>query len=340
MKKFLILLLFLLFLPTLVKAEVKITNVEIVDNTKGLEVSKPTFEGLKLNVDINFKEIEDFVKYKLTINNDTKKDYEINVGTEFSKGEYIKYEYTLDSDGIVKKGTEKDVYLTITYNKLVPYKELINGKFNEKNNMIINLSNEEKNPKTSVGIYVLIAILCLVISTSLILLIKNKMNTIPLTIFLLLLIPVSIYALEKLTIEIDTNITIVAKENKLSIYNDFCGWSPRKAADIEFTEGMTFEDFINSDYSNQLGNDMKDALIERDIQIKEITIEHVKCTEQVEYVEWNVNMTEEEQQKRKAYYDNVEYCNNKFAEPKDVNIKDSVIKNQDEIVYKFVAICE
>ncbi len=251
MKKYIVFIL-LLLIPYIVRAEVKITNVEIVGKTEGLELSNPTFEGLKLNLDINFKQVNNFAKYKVTIKNDTKKDYEIGIDNEFSKGEYFKYEYSFkDENKVIKSNSERVLFLTVTYIKTVPQDNYKNGKFTENNNMVIDLSNDEKNPNTSVGLYVLILIGILILSTVLIILIKKKMNTIPLTLLLLMLIPVSIYALEKITIELSTTITIVGSPKETRLF--YCIQEPRNegTATINYTESMTWADYFASEEGKQ-----------------------------------------------------------------------------------------
>ena len=104
MKK--ILLLFLLFIPVLVHAEVKITNIEEINKSDDVISKHPSYKDLDINFDITFNKVEDFIKYKVTINNDTKKDYEINTGIEFSNKENIKYETTMpDNKSIIKANT-------------------------------------------------------------------------------------------------------------------------------------------------------------------------------------------------------------------------------------------
>lgn len=211
MKKILVFLL-LLFIPFIVNAQdVKIKEVTVEDYTKGLEVDEnPEFENLKLSFDLKFSEIDEFVKYKVVVENTSNKDYEIDDTTSFSEGEYIKYEFSYDGDKIVKSKGTKEFFITISYNKEVPLTAFEDGKFKEKNAMVINLTNgesssDQKNPYTATLPY-LIAIIAII--SLVLLLVFNKKRDMLLLIPFILFIPVVIYALEKISIEIEANIEI------------------------------------------------------------------------------------------------------------------------------------
>ena len=73
------LFLILLLLPIMVHAEVKITSVELENSTVGLDAEEhPGYQGLKINFNLKFSNIKEFARYKVIIENDTDKDYEIN----------------------------------------------------------------------------------------------------------------------------------------------------------------------------------------------------------------------------------------------------------------------
>lgn len=252
MKKIIFLLLFLL-IPFIVNAEVKITNVQLDSHTEGLEAEeKPDFEGLKIIFNLQFKEVGEFVKYKVTINNDTKKDYEIEDISNVSKKGYFKYDLTyINNEKIVKPNESKDVYITVTYDKEVPNEEYnAEGVYTKKENFVINLSpddvetaaetkeTEEKNPQTKTSNYIIFSA-SIIIFVSLIAVIFSKRKLDFLRIFLigsLIAIPLTIYALEKITIEVEANVEI-EKET-----HEFC----YTFGDIIFIENSTWEEFVNN----------------------------------------------------------------------------------------------
>ena len=263
MKRYILFILFLL-IPFIVNAEVKITNIEQIDITEGLKVDDPTYKDLTINFNIKFNKVEDFIKYKVTIKNDTNKDYEIATTNNDSKDDYIKYKYKFDDDDkIIKANNEKILFITITYDKEVSLSKFVDGKYIDEKKVSISLSNEEKNPKTSVGIYVLISIICLAISTTLILLIKNKMNTIPISLLVFFfLIPISIYALEKITIEINTKVEITTTTKTTKFSYSCLGPNHDESGNdtLTYIDGMTWEEFFNSDYAKDLNPLYKDHI--------------------------------------------------------------------------------
>ena len=150
MKRYILFFLFLL-LPFIVNAEVKITNIEQIDITEGLEVDDPTYKDLSINFNIKFNKVEDFIKYKVTIKNDTNKDYELGTSNNESKEDYIKYRYKFDDDDqIIKANGEKILFITITYDKEVSLSKYKDGKYIDEKKIAISLSNEEKNPKKKI----------------------------------------------------------------------------------------------------------------------------------------------------------------------------------------------
>lgn len=265
MKK--ILFIILLLIPFIVKAEanVELTNVEKGEQSNTAIINaEPTYEGLKINFDFKFTTVGDYVKYKVTIKNNSDKDYEVDMGSVFSEGEYIEYAFSLpEGDNEVLKSTEsKDVYLTIKYNKKVPPEKYVDGAYIEQNTMSINLSNDsihasvdpasQKNPKTSAG-NVLIFITILLIS-GIILTIAIKANKKMILPVLLLLIPLTIHALEKITIDVEAKIEIenIYAKAKLEYCYHENGEYTKGPTIIDYEIGMTLEEFLNTDYASVL----------------------------------------------------------------------------------------
>ncbi len=212
MKKIL-LFIFLLFIPFMVKAQdVVIKEVTLVDSSNTVEADEhQPFEGLNINFNLKFTSLEEYAKYKVVIKNDTKKDYEIDTETKFSEGGYVKYEFTYEGKDIVKSKEEKEFYITITYNKEVPYEEFEDGKYTEKNSMAINLSegeasSSEKNPYTASLPYVVI--LLAIVALILFVIAYRKKQALMFLIVLLFIMPIVLYALEKLSITLNTTIII------------------------------------------------------------------------------------------------------------------------------------
>ncbi len=253
MKKYLLFILFLL-IPFMVKAQdVKIKEVELVDKTDGIEAEeKPEFENLKINFNLNFSKVDEFVKYKVIVENSADKDYEIDDTTSFSDGEYIKYEFSYDGEKIVKSKGTKEFFITISYNKRVPLSEYVDGKFKEKNSMTINLSNEteEKNPYTSTLPY--IVVILAIISIILFVIAFKMKRSLMLTIAILFFMPAVIFALEKISIQIEANIEIEPRVETMKIVDNSCTVRNQiTERTYEYIDGMTWNDIQNSEYANQ-----------------------------------------------------------------------------------------
>ena len=167
-----LLLFILLLIPFMVNAkekEVKITSVELVElSDSATELSKGTYNGLELNLNLRFTEVGDKAKYKVVVENTTDEDYEIiNEETQLDSG-YITYESTYEEDSnIIKSNTTKTLFVTISYDKEVDDDKYTNGKYTESNSVIINLDTKKNNknvdndikvnPKTGIRIGLIIS---------------------------------------------------------------------------------------------------------------------------------------------------------------------------------------
>ena len=293
MKK--ILFIILLLIPFMVMAEekVEITKVEEIKKSDTVTVNhEPTYEGLKINFDLAFTELEDSISYKVTIVNNTKKDYSIENGEEFSKGNYIKYEFKYLTDKKVLKPNETiELQIDITYANQVPPSTFLEGRYTETNALTINLSHQD-NPVTSNGALIAIvglSIILFIITISL----YVKSKQLLLLIIPLLFIPITIYAIEKLTIEVTTNIEIVPKTVKVAVgYGGSCNWADlSQYQEVEYIEGLTTEELL--DY---YGYDEMPI-------VEYYPRDMVECFKQKEYAVY-----EENPEKYNEYRNNVNAC--------------------------------
>ena len=203
------------------KDEVKIESYELVENSETTsELSKPKIDGLTISFDLSFNKVKDFAKYKIVVDNPTTKDYEISKDLDFDISDYIDYSYEFEKDNnIVKADSKMTMYIVVTYAKEVPASMMKDGKFIENNKMAISLSNDnalstskENNPNTASSILI-VCVLGLTISLlSLVLFAKTKKQKYITTFILsLFLMPATIFALEKLQVNVETKITIEEK---------------------------------------------------------------------------------------------------------------------------------
>ena len=191
------------------KDGVHIESVELDSKSDTTEILQDaTYEDLTVNFEVDFKQLDDYVKYKIVINNTTNDDYKIN--KDSSKSEYISYEYNYDNnDGIAKKNSKTTIYITIKYNKEVPTNLYNNGTYIETNKLSLNLGDSQTNPKTYASIPIIIYILIMLLCISLIIF-KKKTSKKYLVIILIILFitPIITDAIETIKIEINTKINI------------------------------------------------------------------------------------------------------------------------------------
>ena len=140
-----LLLLILLLLPIIVMAEnVSIKDIKLVEkDTYVEEVSKPKFDGLKVDFDLKFENLGDKAAYLLEIENKDSENYFMDLKVS-STSKYILY--TLDSDestNVVKANSSTKVYVIIKYNEEVHSYKLTNNKYTEKESIKVSLTNNK-----------------------------------------------------------------------------------------------------------------------------------------------------------------------------------------------------
>ena len=72
--------------------EVYISSLRLEDQSDDVLINSVALpNGLNIDVDVRFKNVGDYVKYKVVVKNATNKDYKIDDKTRFGASEYIKY---------------------------------------------------------------------------------------------------------------------------------------------------------------------------------------------------------------------------------------------------------
>ena len=249
MKKYLLLLL-LLLLPVMVNAKenVEITNIELTHQSDYAEiVNDATAEGLKINFDIKFSKEKDSVEYKITIKNNDSKDYELQEGKTFDKNEYITYEVKYSGDNKIKANSTKEATIIITYAHEVPVEKLVNGKYEYKNQMSIDLSNNVENPKTTAKILI-IALITVLLVVGTIIVLSGSTKAKLLTILVVALIPITTLAISKITITVDSKV-VIEREGEFC-YNTYDPQTEKPVNKyFKFLPGMSWQEYLESDYN-------------------------------------------------------------------------------------------
>ena len=247
MKKYLLLFLItLMFIPFIVKAEtcdtskITISSITLQNKSQNVnELSEATASGKNNNLDLSMSNVGDNIEYKILVKNDSNDDYELNNSSFNVSSNYIDYSiHTDDNSNIVKANSTKLVHLKVKYANQVPDDKFEEGSFSENKSMVVNLStNSIENPKTGIINYTLVLTLVLIASVVLeIMLRKKNFSTLIILIGIALIIPISIDALCKCELNINSKVQI---EKSYFCYNN---------KQFEFTEGMTWEEYYYSDY--------------------------------------------------------------------------------------------
>jgi len=320
MKKFKkLLIIILLLIPFIVLAEnkdVEIKSIELVDKSEDVEeLEKATFKDLKLNFSLKFTTKDDYAKYKIVLVNNSDKDYEIDNTSTFNEKKFIKYDYEVDNkDKILKSKDELTVNVIITYIKELEDSDFVDGFYKETNSVSLELVNDNEvidnpaikmvtNPNTSTG-YILLVIFAVILSMLVLILIKNKKSKL-FIITILLTIPLTVFALEKIKIDVETYIEI-EKRSYFTLINQ-CPSEDEEENNwdkevYEFKEGMSFNDYMNSDYFNSLDINKKNRLVNsvnapnvhNSLNYYNINLEN--CLNQIEYPKLKKNMTPKEEE--------------------------------------------
>lgn len=222
-------LIFVLF-PSFVLAEnVQVKEIEQIEKSEGVEiVSEPKVSDTTVKFDIKLKSIGDYVKYKLVIDNKDDIEYEIDKKS-FENNEYISYEVESDNLEKLEANKEKEIYLTIKYNKEVPESEFKDNVYVLNNNFSLAIGNKDeeiRNPQTGIEDYSL-AILTIIVVLAVVVygFRKNKkqFKTLMLIIGIAISIPLACIAANILKLNIETNVTIIGidkcLENRFAIDN-------------------------------------------------------------------------------------------------------------------------
>ncbi len=267
MNKYITLILFIfMFIPFYAKAEtcdidkITIGSITIVSKSDNVEeLEEATTSGKNINLNLSMSEVGDNIEYKFIVKNDSNEDYELDKTGLNIKSDYMDYSFeTEDKSNRVKAKSSKNVTLRVEYKTEVPEDKFENGSYNDNKTLIVQLSNGNtinvpdtfKNPNTGVQSYILILVVALIVGRTLYVLLKKKkyVKFMILLIGVTIIVPMSVYALCKSEIKIESNITI---EKEI---HEFCYAPGVYACGItsnyydlhyyEYIPGETFEEFF------------------------------------------------------------------------------------------------
>ena len=137
---FIIMIITLLYGNVKVEAKdnsIQIKSISIEEKSEGVKSTVVDKGNLNFNVDLYFYNLNDYVKYKLILKNNSGKDYNIDNIVDNLNSNYIKTEY-VSSSKIFKNGEEIELLVTLKYTKLID-----KGEANLNKKFVITLNYED-----------------------------------------------------------------------------------------------------------------------------------------------------------------------------------------------------
>ena len=236
--------------------KVRITDISLDSKSTTTVINEtPSFKDLDVSFGFGFTEINDYVKYKVTVQNDDTDDYILRDNEMFSESGYVKYELDFDEGtDIIKANNKKTFDITVKYVKEVPDNLLSDGVYTESNTSKLVFSNNDVvNPNTSNKILFILGLLSVIFIGLLFVKVNNKEVKALLIIIscILMLVPVSIKALKEISIGVRADIKVqrtreFCVQEVLSVCRSF---TPTERHTYKYYSGMKlYQLFI--DYKN------------------------------------------------------------------------------------------
>ncbi len=206
--------------------------------------------------------------------------------------------------------------------------------------MAINLSNDEAvNPITRSG-YIFIAFGVFFLSLIIVLFTKFKLDHVMVLLIAgAIIVPLSIYALEKITINISTKVEIVSPEDYFAIAIPHCGYTgPTQIKDIKYLRGMTIEEFMNSEYYTTLRAATKEQIsrvFNSDLLFK-ADIKRYDCINNVYDTYYHQGMTNDEWDE---FNHQREICYSSYGGQDENITTQSKIESQSTAIYSYTNLC-
>lgn len=226
-KRLLLILLLIIFIPFYVNAKtcdvdkISIESITIEEKSDDVvEKEEASVNGKDINLNLSMASIGDSIKYKIVIKNDSSENYNIDNNKFKINSNYIDYSISSnDNNYIVNANSTKTIYLKLQYSKEVPDEMFESGTYIDNKSLTVDLSTKDSiiiiNPPTGFQLYFLIITVILLFSLTIFVLF-NKRKYAKYMILLVstsIIIPISIYALCKDTLEVKSIVTIEKAED-------------------------------------------------------------------------------------------------------------------------------
>ena len=255
----LFILLVVLFIPFMVSAKScdtsKVTIEDVSLNSKAdnvEELEQASINNKKINLNLKMSEVGDYIVYDVKIKNDSEDDFLVDNDSFIFNSDIMEYSILSDNK-IVKSGEERLIQLKVIYKVEVDAEKFQNGKYVDKQDITLSLSNNSSdnnisNPKTNNNWLLIALTIILIIQIILYFLHEKNINkhSIMILIISLMLVPSITYALCKVDIQVSSQVEIEKIELNKFYLEDY--WDNNKT-EYSFEEGMTWRDWLDSDYN-------------------------------------------------------------------------------------------
>ncbi len=210
------------------KGDVYISRIRLQEKNETTTIgNNPIVDGLKLDLDLQFKNVGDYEIYRVGVVNNTDKEYQISDTAIYGSDNYVKYEFSFeDNSNILKPNVEKIMYIKASYDKEVPEEVFAasGGSFTENKKLEVELINETgdvANPKTSDNLMTSIIVIMISIALIIVMIkVQALRKTLMIVLAGIILIPTIANAIEKLNITINAKVEIKNPHMKFCVYTN------------------------------------------------------------------------------------------------------------------------
>ena len=233
MKKILILIITLLFIPFIVFAEdnkYEIKSIELLNKSNDTKIlNEASTDGSNIKFDIQFLNIGDYATYKIVVHNNTNQDLMFNEDSIVLDNSYIGYDFTYEKNSkVIKANDDLLLFIRISYKEYVPSNLFRSNIYDGSSELMLNLNDSFINiPNTLkriglLGLIVMINIIALIIIGIIFIIQNNNVSKLQIFIFILLilLIPKSIKAINVYNIPINSGVKVLGTKETLCKTNE------------------------------------------------------------------------------------------------------------------------
>ncbi len=189
--------------------DIKIQSIVLENSTGNMEeLSNPSVNNQRINLGLKMNVLGDAAEYKIVLKNNSNEDYYFDEKVLNIDMESVNYEVSFDDNtNFIKGGEEKVVYLKVSYKEQVDSSNLNNGIYDGTQVMKLNIMTLE-NPFTGrfLGVFIFISLV-----VGFFVLYRDKKKSAYLLLVISFIIPFTVNAVCKHSLEIENSIVIDAR---------------------------------------------------------------------------------------------------------------------------------